>query len=600
MKYLLILSFIFSFYFFDLTAQVPDPAFNPMTANGARHISYYNGQWAHILYWQNPTNLIYNDVYVSQDSNLVINLDPSVKVLSGIDSSKVFSSLSLEVLGVIDLHTKYYWRVVEHNTTGFTAGPVWYFYSQSSSYNYWEDDFNNNLSNYTKIEPYPTFWDIWPSNFAGGSPSELRYDSHYNISPVPTYLVLNEIFDLSPSINPLSFNHCFQLYYGEFIIGLAYSLDEGITWIPFWQQNVTSNIPPTQVWYVNVPNENYVKLSLFSKSLHNPSMGYWYVDNLLLNTPLTVSIPPSQIFAQSDTSVLKINLTWRPGGTVNPSWGYRLQRKNGLPRSSSSYSTIAEVGPGVLAFEDINVQLDSIYTYRIQSKEGPGGGWVTTWSNEATAYVPAIVPVELLSFSSSVVDDDVTLNWATATETNNSGFQIERKSPSPTPSLREGTFDDWESIGFVNGYGTTTEPQTYSFIDKNLSAGNYQYRLKQIDFDGTYEYSNTIEVEINPPTQFSLEQNYPNPFNPTTTIRFTIPSVETHLPAGRQGRDASLLTTLKVFDVLGNEVATLVNEVKPAGNYDVEFDASKLSSGIYYYQLKSENFVQTKKMILMK
>ncbi|MBP9581828.1 MAG: T9SS type A sorting domain-containing protein [Ignavibacterium sp.] len=183
---------------------------------------------------------------------------------------------------------------------------------------------------------------------------------------------------------------------------------------------------------------------------------------------------------------------------------------------------------------------------------------------------------------------------------NNSGFQIERKSPSPTPSLREGTFDDWESIGFVNGYGTTTEPQTYSFIDKNLSAGNYQYRLKQIDFDGTYEYSNTIEVEINPPTQFSLKQNYPNPFNPTTTIRFTIPSVETHLPAGRQGRDASLLTTLKVFDVLGDEITTLVNEEKPAGNYDVEFDASKHSSGIYYYQLKSGQFIQTKKMILMK
>ena len=126
----------------QLFSQAPDPAFNPMTANGARHISYYNGQWAHILYWQNPTNVIYNDVYISQDSNLVINLDPSVKVLSGIDSSKVFSSLSLEVLGVIDLHTKYYWRVVEYNSNGFTAGTVWYFISQGSSYNYWEDYFN--------------------------------------------------------------------------------------------------------------------------------------------------------------------------------------------------------------------------------------------------------------------------------------------------------------------------------------------------------------------------------------------------------------------------------------------------------------------------
>ncbi len=99
-KFVVLFSVLLSIQLF---AQVPDPPFNPMTANGARHISYYNGQWAHILYWQNPTNLIYNDVYISQDSNLVINLDPSVKVLSGIDSTKVFSSLSLEVLDVINI-----------------------------------------------------------------------------------------------------------------------------------------------------------------------------------------------------------------------------------------------------------------------------------------------------------------------------------------------------------------------------------------------------------------------------------------------------------------------------------------------------------------
>ena len=108
-KLVALFSVLSSMLFF---AQVPDPPYNPMTANGARHITYYNGQWAHILYWQNPTNLIYNDVYISQDSNLVINLDPSVKVLSGIDSSKAFNSLSLEVLGVIDVHTKYYLSLI--------------------------------------------------------------------------------------------------------------------------------------------------------------------------------------------------------------------------------------------------------------------------------------------------------------------------------------------------------------------------------------------------------------------------------------------------------------------------------------------------------
>src|SRR5574338_56466 len=152
----------------QLFSQVPDPPYNPMTANGARHITYYNGQWAHILYWQNPSNLIYNDVYISQDSNLVINLDPSVKVLSGIDSSKAFNSLSLEVLGVIDVHTKYYWRVVEYNSFGQTAGPVWYFISQGPFFSYWEDYFYGDLSNYTIIQKQGAVWNISNTNFAGG------------------------------------------------------------------------------------------------------------------------------------------------------------------------------------------------------------------------------------------------------------------------------------------------------------------------------------------------------------------------------------------------------------------------------------------------
>ncbi len=141
-------------------------------------------------------------------------------------------------------------------------------------------------------------------------------------------------------------------------------------------------------------------------------------------------------------------------------------------------------------------------------------------------------------------------------------------------------------VGFVDGNGTTTESQTYSFKDENLSAGKYQYRLKQIDFDGTFEYSNIVEVEILSPAKFSLEQNYPNPFNPLTKISWRSP--------------VDSWQTLKVFDVLGNEVATLSNQEKPAGNYEVEFDASELSSGVYYYQLRAGDFIQNKKMIVLK
>jgi len=197
-----------------------------------------------------------------------------------------------------------------------------------------------------------------------------------------------------------------------------------------------------------------------------------------------------------------------------------------------------------------------------------------------------IIPVELISFTAEVLESAVEINWTTATEINNSGFEILRKAQND---------NDWEKIRFVPGFGTTTEPKSYSFIDGDVTTGIYKYRLKQIDFDGSFEYSNEIEVAVDfTPKEFLLYQNYPNPFNPTTKIKYTIPNVETH-------RDASLqMVTLKVYDVLGNEVATLVNEEKQPGVYEVEFDASNLSSGIYFYQLKAGNFIDTKKMILMK
>ncbi|MCL6495447.1 MAG: PQQ-binding-like beta-propeller repeat protein [Ignavibacterium sp.] len=198
-----------------------------------------------------------------------------------------------------------------------------------------------------------------------------------------------------------------------------------------------------------------------------------------------------------------------------------------------------------------------------------------------------IIPVEFSTFYASVNGSEVNLIWTTATETNNYGFEIQRAVISDQlKNLR------WQSIGFIKGNGTTTEPNQYSFVDKNLSAGKFAYRLKQIDFDGTFEFSNTIEVTIGVPDKFELEQNYPNPFNPVTKIRFSIPvNAETHQSV-----------SLQIFDVLGNEVATLINEYKPAGRYEIEFDANKygLSSGVYFYQLKYGEFSSVRKLILMK
>ncbi|MCZ2270255.1 MAG: T9SS type A sorting domain-containing protein [Ignavibacteriales bacterium] len=191
------------------------------------------------------------------------------------------------------------------------------------------------------------------------------------------------------------------------------------------------------------------------------------------------------------------------------------------------------------------------------------------------------VPVELVSFSAEVNGNNVLLSWVTATEINNQGFEIKKQVMSS-----ENGIGRWERIGFVEGSGTTTETKTYSFIDENVIDGIFLYRLKQTNFDGTFEYSNTIEVEISIPTRFSLNQNFPNPFNPVTSIQYAI--------ANKQ------FVTLKVYDILGKEITTLVNENKEAGNYSVDFNAAELPSGVYIYQLTTPGFIQARKMILAK
>jgi len=212
----------------------------------------------------------------------------------------------------------------------------------------------------------------------------------------------------------------------------------------------------------------------------------------------------------------------------------------------------------------------------------------------------ALLPVELKTFTASVVENEVELKWNTATEVNNYGFKIQRRSPSQTPSQVEVASEpplwgDWGAIGFVKGHGNSNSPKQYSFVDSNPGNGKVEYRLKQIDNDGSFKYSKTIELSLSVPAKFALMQNYPNPFNPTTTIKYEIPK--------------SSYVTLKVYDILGNVVKELVNKEQQAGRYSVQLSAigSQLSSGVYFYQLKASpsgwqagGYTQTKKMILLK
>ncbi len=191
------------------------------------------------------------------------------------------------------------------------------------------------------------------------------------------------------------------------------------------------------------------------------------------------------------------------------------------------------------------------------------------------------IPVELSSFAASTDGRFVTLTWQTATETNNHGWDVERRV-----MINENNFSDWTKAGFVEGSGSTTESVSYTFSDKNITSGVFQYRLKQIDFDGTFSYSDIAEVNVNGPTEFALFQNYPNPFNPSTVIRFEIPE--------------ATFVNLKIYNAVGEEVATLINEQMESGVYLWNFNAANLPSGIYIYRLNAGDKLFTKKMMLIK
>jgi hypothetical protein len=199
------------------------------------------------------------------------------------------------------------------------------------------------------------------------------------------------------------------------------------------------------------------------------------------------------------------------------------------------------------------------------------------------------LPITLASFDAQInpSGNGVKLNWTTISENNNYGFYVERRAKSEI---------DFKEIAnsFVSGNGTTLEPKSYSFVDNTLTTpGPYHYRLRQVDNDGLTNYSQVVSVNVSAlaitetvPYEFKIYQNYPNPFNPTTTIKYEIPKTS--------------FVSLKVYNLLGQEVAILVNEKQEAGSYDMHFDGSKLASGIYLYSLQTGSFLSTKKLLLLK
>jgi len=212
----------------------------------------------------------------------------------------------------------------------------------------------------------------------------------------------------------------------------------------------------------------------------------------------------------------------------------------------------------------------------------------TPGTDEQANYTPVNVgsglneplPVEMTSFTAEARGEKVELKWETKTEINNYGFEVERSA------YEEGKEKKWVKIGFVEGAGNSTLPKEYRYTDKNpLGGSKFIYRLKQIDEDGSFEYSDEVEVELIP-KEYVLYQNYPNPFNPATNIKFSIP--------------VSARVSITIYNSLGEKVEEIVNREYEAGYHKAEFNGTNYSSGVYIYRMITNNFVETKKMVLLR
>ena len=423
------------------------------------------------------------------------------------------------------------------------------------------------LGNHSTGRNHITIYAYIPSGKSG----KLSLFSKFN--PDPNELAFECFFDvggtgrlMSIPGQPVLFNYTYNQWHLLWVV-VDFIRDEAQFWIDHnlihiwkWTQNgtITSQLAAQNFSGPYVSDEIY------------------FDDYFLFEGNCLECYPPSTptdlIAQQIFNTEPMIQLNWQPG-TFMPPLEFEIIRKIGPPSHPTEYEHIGYVPFFNTQYIDSNIVVDSMYTYGVIALNEYG---YSDTSNFATITVEP-VPVELISFSFDVINYKVKLNWTTATETNNSGFKILRSTQND---------NEWNSIGFVPGHGTTTETQFYSFTDESLSPDKYQYRLKQIDYDGSFEYSRIVEVIVESPQEFSLEQNYPNPFNPTTSIQYAISNMQ--------------FVTIKVYDVLGNEVSTLVNEEKPAGNYEVEFNAAGIPSGVYFYQLKTGSFIQTRKMVLLR
>ncbi|HZW37816.1 MAG TPA: T9SS type A sorting domain-containing protein [Ignavibacteriaceae bacterium] len=342
-----------------------------------------------------------------------------------------------------------------------------------------------------------------------------------------------------------------------------------------YQANLGANISAKGTYYYafryQYNSEAYV---------YGGTNGPWNGTNNLsgILTVFAASINSPTSLTASSTLPKKVILNWYDN-SINETNYIVMRKAGGDTTTTTGFTNIASLPQNATTYTDSLVSDLTQYSYYVYASNADT---LSPRSNYVTIFT--VVPVELTSFTYSVKEKGIELNWITASEKNNKGFDVERN-----------TNGNWENIAFVEGNGTSTEINKYKFVDNsfNKSAQNIKYRLRQTDFDGTSEYIGTVNVfrDITP-SRYLLEQNYPNPFNPSTLIKYALPFESK--------------VTITVYNSIGQIVTQLVNRVQSEGNHQVTFNAQELSSGLYFYEIKANSvdgknsFSKIMKMMLMK
>jgi len=389
----------------------------------------------------------------------------------------------------------------------------------------------------------------------------------------------------------------YRLLYSNYAgMGLEWEIyDTGSSQNKYYNSSTSSTVP-TSGWATDVVNGSTAP-TISSTTIFTDGSSYVPPNGIpnTNNNPIGRFLLTASTTNAALTSVA-VNLSGSPANVTNVKlWSSTDNSFNALADNqlksvsfsssvtfSSISSSISTSGTYYFLTVDLSSSASGSVTATISNENSfsfTGNSMNGTFTSALLSSATVPLPVELTSFTAQQSGNMVTLNWATATEVKNYGFQVERK--------KEKVESEWEEIGFLQGNGNSNSPKSYSFVDKTVSAGRYSYRLKQIDFDGQFEYSPVVDVQVDVPSVFALKQNYPNPFNPNTIIGYQLPSAS-HV-------------ALKIYDILGNEVAVLVNGLQAAGDYELLFNGEKLNSGIYFYKLQtSDGFTATKKLMLVK